>query len=314
MIQRTKNKIILEIAQAAKKRGVEFEFIHRTYYYLKNAEKKIMFTESMPETTSAISYRLTESKFLTNVFLRKWSVPVSEMERYLNINQAIKFLKKHKKIVIKPERGIHGKGITVGITKEKELVPAIEFAKKNDAYNKVVLEKYSCGDDYRVLIIGRKKIFVSKKEPVFIIGDGQNDISNLLQKRNKKLIKRYRAERDDLMEKCLNDQNLSFSSIIKKNQKVYLKKTANIKSGGTPVDFTDKISSEIKKVVIDIANKLKMDVAGFDIITEDIGGNKFTIIEINAFPGLLLHIYPVKGKSHNVADEIVKYFFFPEKF
>ena len=314
MKKKIKNKIILEIKKAAQKRGVDFEFIHRTYYYLSKNGKKIMFTESMPETTSAISYRLTESKFLMNVFLKRWGFPVQTMERYSDMEQAISFLKKHKKIVIKPERGMHGKGITVGLTNEKDLSSAIVFAQKNDIYQKVVLEKFSQGDDYRVLVIGRKKVFVSKKEPVFVIGNGKDKIIDLLKKRNKKLIKRYQAERDDIMEKCLQEQSLSFSDVLENGQKIYLKKTANIKSGGTPVDYTDKISAQIKNAVIKIANELKIDVAGFDIMTKDIAGEDFAIIEINAYPGLLLHIYPVKGKAYNVADEIVKYFFFSNKF
>lgn len=309
MKKTTKNKIILEIKEAAQKRGVNFEFIYRTYYYLIKDDKKIMFTESMPETTSATSYRLTENKFLMNVFLKKGGFPVQAMERYSTIEQAISFLKKYKKIVIKPERGMHGNGITVGITRKKDLPRAIDFARKNDVYQKVILEEYNQGDDYRVLVIGKKKVFVSKKEPVFIIGNGKDKIIDLLQKRNKSLIKRYRAERDYVMEKCLQEQDLSFSSILENGQKIYLKKTANIKSGGIPIDYTDKISPKIKSVAIEVVNKLKMDVAGFDIMTKDIAGEDFVIIEINAYPGLLLHIYPVKGKSHNVADEIVKYFF-----
>ncbi len=309
-----KNKIILEIKKAAQKKGVDFEFIYRTYYYLMKADKKILFTESMPETTSAISYRLTENKFLMNVFLKRWRFPVQVMERYSSIEQAISFLKKYKKIVVKPERGMHGKGITVGLTNEKDLPLAIAFAQKNDVYQKVILEEFNQGDDYRVLVIGKKKVFVSKKEPVFVVGNGKDKIIDLLQKRNKNLIKRYQAERDDIMEKCLQEQCLSFSDVLENGQKIYLKKTANIKSGGTPTDYTDKISPKIKSVVIEIANKLEMDVAGFDIMTEDISSEDFEIIEINAYPGLLLHIYPVKGKSYNVADEIVKYFFFSNKF
>ncbi len=310
----TKNKIILEMKKSAEKMGVNFEFIRRTYYLLKKDGKEIMFTESMPETTNAIVYRLTENKFLMNQFLRDWNFPAPEMERYSDIEQAKEFLNKYGKIVVKPERGMHGKGITVGLTKNSHLKQAIDFAKENDPYKKVVLEKFQEGDDYRALVIGRKKVFVAKKEPAHIIGDGENSVEYLLKKRNEKLLKRYHVKKDEVMTRCLKEQKLSVNDIVEKNRKVYLKRTANIKSGGTPVDYTDKISPQIKKQLVKIANKLKIDVAGFDVMTKDIAGNKFTIIEINSYPGLLLHIYPTGGKSHNVADEIVKYFFFPEKF
>jgi len=75
-MKETENKIILKIKEAAEARGLEFQFIKRTYYYLKSKDKKIMFSESLPETTSAISYRIMENKFLANFFLRRWGFPV----------------------------------------------------------------------------------------------------------------------------------------------------------------------------------------------------------------------------------------------
>ena len=309
MSEKIKNKIILEIKKSAKKFGVNFEFIYRTYFYLSKSNKKILFTESMPETTSALSYRITENKFLTNIFLRKNDFPVQKMEYYFDKDQANSFLQKYKKIVIKPEQGMHGKGITIGIINKKDIIEAVSFAKKNDSHGKVLLEAYNQGDDYRVLVIGRKKVFVSKKEPVFVIGNGKDNISDLLAQRNEKLVERYSAKKDGIMNKCLVDQGLSFEDVLSKSQKIYLKKTANIKRGGTQTDYTDRISDKIKKTAIDIAEKLKMDIAGIDIMTNDISGDKFSIIEINAYPGLLLHIYPVHGKAYNVADELVKFFF-----
>jgi len=314
MIKETKNKIILEIKKSAEKFEIDFEFVYKTYFYLSKGGKKILFTESMPETTSALSYRITENKFLTNKFLKKNSFPMQAMEQYSDMDHAVKFLSKHKKIVIKPAQGIHGKGITVGIEDSKQLSEAINFAQKNDPYGKVLLEAFCDGDDFRVLVIGRKKVFVSKREPAFIIGNGKADIGNLIDLRNQKLIERYRIKKDDLVKKNLKELDYSFSSILEEKEKVYLKKTANIKGGGTASDFTDKISDTIRNAAIEISNNLKMDVLGIDVITEDISSDKFKVIEVNAYPGILLHIYPVYGKSYNVADEIVKYFFLKEEF
>lgn len=309
MEKEIKNTIILEIKKSAEKLGVDFEFVNRTYFYLSKGNRKMLFSESMPETTSAMAYRITENKVLTNIFLKRSGFPVQDLEQYFDMEQAKIFLKKHKKIVIKPIQGIHGKGVTVGVEKDSEINEAIKFAKENDPRGGVLLEDFCEGSDFRVLVIGRKKVFVSKREPAFIIGDGKIKIDKLIDLRNEKLIERYRVKKDAVVEKNLKEMGYSFDSILEDKKKIYIKKTANVKSGGTASDFTDKVSKAIRDSAISISNVFNMDVAGIDIITNDIGGDDFKIIEINAYPGILLHIYPVYGKSHNVADEIVGYFF-----
>lgn len=309
MEKEIKNQIILEIKKSAEKFGVDFEFVFKTYYYLSKGDKKILFSESMPETTNALNYRITENKILSNVFLKREGFPVQDVIQYTNFNQAEEFLREHKKIVIKPVQGIHGKGVSVGIEDEKQLLEAIDFAEKNDPRGKVLLEVFCKGDDHRILVIGKEKVYATKKEPAFVVGDGKSSIDKLIDLRNGKLLERYRVKKDDLVKDNIKKEGYTFSSILEKNKKIYLKKTANIKSGGTPTDATEKISDTIRKTAIALSKSLDMDVVGIDLITEDISGDNFKIIEVNAYPGILLHIYPVHGKSYNVADEIVKYFF-----
>lgn len=305
----TKNKIILEIKKSAEKFGVEFEFIYKTYFYLAKGDKKILFSESMPETTNALIYRITENKLVGNNFLKNGNFPVLEMEEFKDYNQAISFLKRNDKIVVKPIHGIHGKGVTVELDNEGDLEEAILFAKKNDPRGKVLLEKFVLGNDYRILVIGKKNIFVSKREPAFVIGNGKLKIKELIDIRNNLLIDRYWAKKDRVTLEILRKSGFDFDSVPKEGEKVFLRKTANVKSGGTATDATEDISEEIKKIAIAIACFMNMDVVGIDIITEDIGGKNFSIIELNAYPGLLLHIYPTYGKPRMVADEIVKHFF-----
>lgn len=306
----TKNKIILEIQKSAERLGVEFKFIFKTYFYLSKGDKKILFSESMPETTNALMYRISENKVVGNIFLKNKNFPVLAMEEYVNDEQAINFLNKNKKIVIKPVRGIHGKGISVGVENKDDLLEAISFAQENDPRRKVLFEKFALGDDYRILVIGKNKIFASRRDPAFVMGDGKMKIDELIKKRNSLLIDRYWVKKDEVTLKILKKAGYDLESVPAKDEKVFLRKTANVKSGGTATDVTDSISDEIKNTAIGVAKYMNMDVMGMDIITEDVKGNNFNIIEVNAYPGLLLHIYPSYGKPRMVADEIIKSLFF----
>jgi len=304
-----KNKIVLEFQKSAKRLGVDFEFVYRTYFYLSKDNKRILFSESMPETTDALSYRITENKLMGNIFLKRNNFPVLDCEKLESLGQAKLFLEKNKKIVVKPIGGIHGKGITVGIENEDELEKAIDFAKKYDKKGDVLLEKFFNGNDCRVLVIGKEKVFASKREPAFVVGDGKLTIDDLIDKRNSVLLDRYWVKKDEITIDHIKKMGYELGSVLEKDKKIFLRKTANVKSGGTATDLTGKISKKMQDMAIEISKYMNMDVIGIDFLTQDIEGDDFCILEMNAYPGILLHIYPVKGKPYPVADEIIKSLF-----
>ena len=50
--------------------------------------------------------------------------------------------------------GHHGKGVTTNITNEGDLIDAFERAKT--VSNRVIVEQYLTGNDYRILVVGGK--------------------------------------------------------------------------------------------------------------------------------------------------------------
>ncbi len=310
------NKIAKKVIATAQQMGLKIEMITHGTFYLSNQKKKMMFAGCMPETTSAISYRLSTDKFFTNQILKKHGFPVLDMERYKNFQQAQEFLKRNKKIVIKPRNGIHGKGITVGITKNGQIKKAVLLAEYSDEIKKVILEKYVTGKDYRILVVGYKKIFVINRVPAFVKGDGQNTIRQLWQQFNQSNNGKYHypVPDDNITETIIKEQGYRWDNVPNKNELVFLRKTANIKSGGLAIEVTDKINPKVKKQAIAISELFKLDIAGIDWISKDIASEKGYFIEVNAYPGILLHYYPTEGKSYDVARELLNYFFFPDKF
>ncbi|MDF2524461.1 MAG: cphA, partial [Clostridiales bacterium] len=90
---------------------------------------------------------------------------------------------------------------------------------------------------------------------------------------------------------------------------VILRENGNISTGGTARDCTEEIHPINALAAIKAAKAIGLDVAGIDMIAEDISvpinqGNG-AVIEVNAAPGLRMHIFPTYGNSKNVAADIL---------
>jgi cyanophycin synthetase len=102
-------------------------------------------------------------------------------------------------------------------------------------------------------------------------------------------------------------QKLDVDSVPAAGQTVQLCETANLSTGGTPVDVTDRLHPAVASVCQRAAQIVGLDVCGVDLVLADIsqapaqGG----IIEINAAPGLRMHLQPAEGTPRNVGAAIV---------
>lgn len=308
------SKIIIE---AAKKYGIKASPIGLggKMFMLQRGKKHTFIYQSLTELVSNPMYRITSNKFLTQFFLKKKGFPVPQFALIENLSQAKNFLRKHKKIVIKPLSANQGKGITIGIKKQEELEPAIKSALKKtkkkkleSAYKKAVMaERAVSGDDHRLLVIGYKQVFAIKKIPAYIIGSGRETIKQLIEKKNsEKLVHKKPIKIDNQLRHVLKRQNFTLRSVPKENQQVFVRRTANLATGGESIDITDKLNKRIKKTAIEAAKALKMPVAGFDFMCRDYTDDKGYFIEVNPIPGLLIHHHPHRGKERKPAQAIVK--------
>ncbi|MEA3480195.1 MAG: Mur ligase family protein, partial [Bacteroidota bacterium] len=103
------------------------------------------------------------------------------------------------------------------------------------------------------------------------------------------------------------------TDVIDKDERIYLKTTANLSQGGTSIDVTDIIHPEIRLMAERTANIVGMDIIGIDFIGKDISKplseQRSGIVEVNAAPGLRMHLQPSEGKPRNVAIPIVDMMF-----
>jgi cyanophycin synthetase len=217
-------------------------------------------------------------------------------------------------LVIKPIDGNHGRGITVDINNYEDALVAFHAAQQ--VSRRVIVEKYIFGKDYRLLVINNKLVAAALRSPAHVIGDGKSSIEGLIATVNKDPRRGYGHEKEltmitvnDLTKTIIADEGYTLDSILPEGEKLILKDTANLSTGGTAEDVTDIVHPANVSMVERISKIIDLDICGIDIMTTDIsqplsetGG---AVLEVNAGPGFRMHLAPTTGLPRNVAAPVV---------
>ncbi|EDL63503.1 cyanophycin synthetase [Bacillus sp. SG-1] len=221
-------------------------------------------------------------------------------------------------LVLKPLHGRQGKGVITNIKTREELFNAVHCLERlEDEY---IVERFFEGSDYRLLIINNKLSAASLRTAPFLIGNGKDTIEKLIEVENQNPLRGVGHEKPltkipfNHTVKCfLESQNLSFQSILEKGQVIQVVGSANLSTGGQAIDVTDEVHPSIKTIAESAATAIGLDVAGIDLICPDITKPfdplTTAILEVNAAPGIRMHLYPAKGKRREAGKEIVNYLF-----
>lgn len=278
---------------------------------------------TLTDRTSCIAVDIACDKELTKKLLQEASLPTVEglccrtLEEALEAGNTIGY-----PLVVKPFNGNHGRGVTVDIKSAKELEEA--FNEAAAISSKVIVEKFIEGKDYRVLVVNRKVVAVAQRIPPMVTGDGVHTIRQLVEEENKNPLRGFGHEKpmtkipiDSIMEKYLSKNGYSLDSIPSTGERIPLRFNANLSTGGASRDCTDKIHPDNIDIAIKAADIIGLDIAGIDICTKDISKSLWNIggaiLEVNAAPGIRMHMYPSYGKSRNAAECIIDYMFPKEK-
>ena len=292
-----------------------FEIGDSGFYQIGYGKQGRMIEATIGANTSCISTDIASDKMLTKELLIQQNIPVADGAKIYN---AISLLKEGERIgyplVIKPRFGSKGNGVALNLKSDKELIKAYNYLK--DIHNELMIERYVEGNDYRVCVVNYNVVAVSLRIPPFIIGDGKNNIKNLIRILNSDSKRGYDHEKpltkikiDESLLKFLEKQNMNLLTIPEKGEKIKLRENANISTGGIAIDCTDKISEENKKICIRAAQTIGLDICGIDIKTTDIEKSLHengVIMEINAAPGIRMHHYPTQGRVRDVGEAILK--------
>jgi cyanophycin synthetase len=282
-------------------------------------QKRIQAT--VTSQTSSIGVELACDKEDTKYLLEQAEIPVPKGE-IVKSEEALESALRSigYPVVIKPVNGNHGRGITTNITDKENAIIAYHAAK--NVSKSVIVEKYITGDDYRVLVINYKLVAAAKRTPARVIGDGKSTIEQLIDEVNKHPKRGYGHEKvltyitvDDMTLTILKNKKLTLKSILKKDEILNLKDTANLSTGGTAEDVTDIIHPYNVFMCERIARIIGLDVCGIDIMTSSISEplpeTNGAVLEVNAAPGFRMHLDPAEGLARNIAAPVIDMLFPP---
>lgn len=308
------------IVEEAMKRGIPVRRMNESSLVMfghGNKQKQIRAT--ITGNTNALAVDIAGDKDDTKKLLERAHIPVPRGKMITTIeglNDALESI--DFPVVIKPADGNHGRGITTNISSIEEALTAFELAKTVSKY--VIVEEFISGFDYRFLVVNYKLVAVAKRTPALVIGDGLSTISELIAQTNSDPARgdghqnvMTKITVDAITEQILEQRQLTLDSVLTMGQILILKDTANMSTGGTSRDVTDLVHPDTKFMAERIARLVGLDICGIDVVAKDINvpltRNIGGIVEVNAAPGLRMHLSPAKGLGRNVAEPIVDMLF-----
>lgn len=273
------------------------------------------FQATITGNTSSIAVDIACNKELTKRMLHDAAIPVPIGDLVTNEEQLKSVIRKIEyPVVLKPLDGNHGKGSSINVNDWEVAKIGLEHAQKYS--NKVIVEKYITGYDFRVLVINNKMVAAARRVPAHVVGDGEMNLQQLIDKENQDPRRGYGHENvlteiavDKDTTELLEKLNYTLDTVPQKGEVVYLKSTANLSTGGTSIDVTDMVHPENITMAERVSKIIGLDVCGIDIMAENLtqplkesGG---AIIEVNAAPGFRMHLAPSEGLPRNVAAPVV---------
>jgi cyanophycin synthetase len=107
----------------------------------------------------------------------------------------------------------------------------------------------------------------------------------------------------------LAKHNFTLDTILDAGQELWLKRTANLSTGGTATDVTDYVHPSNVFMCERIARIIGLDICGIDIMAESLSTpiteNGGSVLEVNAAPGFRMHLAPTTGLPRNVAEPVI---------
>lgn len=269
------------------------------------------------DRTSAIAGNIAHDKDLTKSLLASCGVPVPEGQVVDSPQAAWEAaLDIGLPVVVKPSDANHGRGVSLDLSERSDVEKAYTVADVEGS--EVIVERYVRGEEHRLLVVGGKVVAAARGESLSVVGDGRSTVAQLIDTQLNSDPRRGEAEefpletiyleREPVMRLLLERQGLSGEAVPAAGRKVLVQRNGNV-----AIDCTDDVHPEVAHAVALAARVVGLDVAGVDVVTQDIsrplqeqGG---AVVEVNAGPGLLMHLKPATGLSRPVGRAIVDHLF-----
>jgi cyanophycin synthetase len=292
-----------------------------SYVQLGHGVHRRCIQATMTDRTTALGVEIADDKMRTKEILKTVGIPVPVGDSVEELEDALESADRiGYPVAVKPLVGNQGRGITVNIKNADDLSVAFNEAKR--FRDKIIIEKFLEGADYRILLINGKFVAAARREPPSVTGDGRSTIQELIDKLNEDPRRGFGHENiltmvevDFMTKRLLKQKGKKLTDILDEGEKLVLKSTANLSMGGTATDVTDEVHPVLKAMAERITRLVDLDILGIDIVAphlkEPLADTGGAVIEINAAPGFRKHLKPFMGKPRNVAEPVVEMMFPP---
>lgn len=271
--------------------------------------------------TPHIAVELASDKEETNKILGSLGLPVPQQRLVQSADGAVQAARRiGHPVVVKPYNANHGRGVSIRLMDDDAVHQA--FEKAHEHSRSVLVESFITGDDHRMLVIDGELVAASRREPGHVVGDGTSTIQQLVAIVNQdprrgigheKVLTRIQIDHEAL--RLLEQKGYTPDTVPQAREKVYLRLTANLSTGGTATDVTDVVHPDNVEMAVRAIKAIGLDIGGVDFLTtditqsyKDIGG---AICEVNAAPGYRMHMAPSDGKARDVAGRTIDMLFPP---
>ncbi|HBX54469.1 MAG TPA: N-acetylglutaminylglutamine synthetase [Pseudomonas sp.] len=281
------------IVDEARRRGIEVQVddAEAGLFTLSHGGRRIRCRESLTDLTSAVSMTLCQDKRLTHRSLARvgLSLPAQRLAGSAEDNAA--FLAEHGSLVVKPVDGEQGQGVAVDLRTPAEVQAAIERAQPFDS--RVLLESFHPGCDLRIVVIGFAVVAAAIRRPAEVIGDGRHSIGDLIdaqsRRRQAATAGESRIPKDAETLRTLHAAGVDYDSILPQGQRLAVRKTANLHTGGSLEDVTESLHPALAEAAVKAARALDIPVVGLDLLVPAADQPEHVFIEANERAGLANH-------------------------
>jgi D-alanine-D-alanine ligase-like ATP-grasp enzyme len=248
-------------------------------------------------------HEIVKDKFQTDQFLKEYGYPTvpsrlfySENFRslytvhYDGLEDALSYgTSLGFPLIVKPNNGLHGNHVHK-VNDEKQLKRAI--LKTFRSYDKVLVQQFAEGHDYRIIVYRNNFISAYRRIPLTLTGDGKRSILTMLEDKIVEAEQENRSIHFDLdtIKIVLKRKKMRLNTVLKEGQSVRLLDNANLSTGGTAEDVTNEIHSDYIDAAIKASQDLHLNLSGVDLmiqgdITKKPEDNHWFFLELNGSPG-----------------------------
>ncbi len=281
------------IADEAIMRGIHVEVLDGKggYMRLTHGGTSVVTRESLSELTNAVAMSRCDDKRVARRVVSEAGIRVPRGRNATFDDEDYAFMREVGSVVVKPARGEQGAGITVGVTKADELDRALTWAAKHCP--DVLIEERCEGEDLRLVVINGKVIAAAVRRPPEVLGSGKHTVRQLIEAQSRRRSVATHGESeipvDDVAVDTVREAGWELDDVLPINERLTVRRTANLHTGGTIGDVTDEVNPKLARVAIDCADAIGIPVTGIDLMVPSVAGEEYVFIEANERPGLANH-------------------------